>query len=164
VATGRSLADTIELVRRELDRVYTAPDNPFRLGNSLRVPASSDEIAAAWSDVDVPDHVISFWTSAGSATLFADLDDGQWGLELFDPPTSRERTEVERVRRPDDIVSGDVVVGAFLGDLELVVVDADGGVRIALPLDPRSDWYRPASSFAGFLDRYVESTGHKFWE
>ena len=35
---------------------------------------------------------------------------------------------------------------------------------VALPMDPRADWYAVGSSAAEFLERYLASDGEKFWE
>jgi hypothetical protein len=61
------------------------------------------------------------------------------------------------------------VIGKFLGDSDLLIVRCDAAAKdfeavlIALPLDPRCDWYAVGTSFAAFLDEYVEKGGQKFW-
>jgi len=46
----------------------------------------------------------------------------------------------------------------------LLVVDSEGAILVALPLDSREDWHRPAPNLAEFLGAYVAGMGEKFWE
>jgi hypothetical protein len=138
--------------------------NPFRLACRLRGPASPGEIERAWRGVGIPPEVEELWRTYREAELFADVDYGQWGLRLLPPDGSAARTASEREERRDDFQDTDVVIGEFLGDQDLVVLDALGQVRVALPLDPRSDWYRVGASLTEFLSRYVNASGDKYWE
>jgi hypothetical protein len=138
--------------------------NPFRLTCRLEPAASTTEIGEAWSNRTLPSDLRELWTTSREAELFVDADYGQWGLNLFSPTASAARSAKEREERPVDIGSGDIVVGQFLGDQDLLVVDDTGAVLVALPLDARADWYRPARNLAEFLDRYVAANGAKFWE
>jgi hypothetical protein len=107
---------------------------------------------------------------ARSARLFVDSRYGQWGLVLLSPERSREATEAFRTRRARDHREGDLVVGEFLGDSDLLLVRADphepdaGKVIVALPLDPRAEWYAPAASLREFLERFERAEGAKYWE
>jgi hypothetical protein len=83
---------------------------------------------------------------------------------MLSPKASAARSTRERVERPRDFAQDDVVLGEFLGDQDLLVVDRRGYVLVATPLDSRSDWRRPAVSLSHFLDRFVLETGAKFWE
>jgi len=56
------------------------------------------------------------------------------------------------------------VIGEFLGDQELLILDRDGRVMVALPLDLRQDWFRPAASLSDFLQRLLTTNGAKFWQ
>ncbi len=100
--------------------------------------------------------------------LFQDVDYGQWGLVILSPDQAAERTAWERSQRPEDFPFGDIVAGEFLGDLELLIAtprdDGSCQIRIALPLDPRGDWYVAAESLAEFLQRYLVARGDKYWE
>jgi hypothetical protein len=100
--------------------------------------------------------------------LFEDVDYGQWGLVLLSPTASARRTAEQRARRPDAYRSDDVVIGEFLGDLELLVMaPSEAGNRrilVALSLDDRHDWYPAGSSLAQFLEKYLRSHGDKYWE
>jgi hypothetical protein len=79
-------------------------------------------------------------------------------------------TEKFRAQRARDHAAGDLVVGRFLGDSDLLVVRcaphaADyGRVVVALPLDPRGEWYEAAGSLEKFFERYEQAHGAKFWE
>ena len=139
---------------------------PFRLTCWLDAPVGSGEVAESWKSAAIPVDLLAFWSKARSARLFVDADYGQWGLALLSPARSAARTARERSARPDDIRSGDVVVGEFLGDQELVVLAGDSGgkVLIALPLDRRDDWYQAAATLGEFRDAYVRFEGAKFWE
>jgi len=142
-------------------------DNPFKLACSLEEGATKEEVAEAWSDVTLPAELVEFWTHSRTARLFEDVDYGQWGLKVLSPAESAARTASERSDRPTDFGANDIVIGEFLGDQELLVL-TDGGseaeVLIALPLDPRDDWYRTARSLPEFLDTYLNAVGDKFWE
>lgn len=151
---------------------YTEPrdglgDNPFKLGCSLSAPATDEEIRAAWPD-GPPAEMAEVWSVSSESRLFEDVDYGQWGLVLLSPAESAKRTAEQRELRPDDYSAEDVVVGEFLGDLELLVLApseaGDRGVLVALPLDGRQDWYPVAPDLARFLERYRDQQGSKFWE
>ena len=118
---------------------------------------------------NIPDDVKSFWSEASSAVLFEDVDYGQWGLEILSLVDSKSYTEKEKQNRPDTYKPGELVIGRFLGDLDLLIVSCDddeeyGNIRIALPLDPYPEWPVVAKSFKEFLEKYVEALGEKYWE
>lgn len=60
------------------------------------------------------------------------------------------------------------MLGEFLGDAELLVYapSEEGGRRylIALPLDPRNDWYPAGASVAEVLEQLLNTGGEKHWE
>ncbi len=142
--------------------------NPFRLGSAVSDPAEEMEVRLAWPAVTLPYDVVALWKECRAARLFEDLDYGQWGLILLDPGASARRTAKERHDRPSEFLPGDVVIGEFLGDLDLLVVaPSEAGVHrvlVALPLDGRSDWYGVGADLATFLGRFVTVGGEKFWE
>jgi hypothetical protein len=142
----------------------TVEGNPFRLACRLEGAATPHEIDEAWPSKLLPTDLRELWTTSREGELFVDADYGQWGLNLLSPAASAARSAKEREERPDDFAPGDVVVGQFLGDQDLLVADDAGAVLVALPLDERADWYKPAPSLAEFLDRYVSAKGAKFWE
>lgn len=159
------LDDLIGGLRRAAGTSFEVSGNPFALCHTVDVGADPHEVGAAWGEATrLPPGVAEMWTAMRSARLFEDVEYGQWGLELLSPEASFERSTYERTWRDDGVVDDDVVIGAFLGDQEVVVVDRNGAVLIALPLDPRTDWFRPASDLVEFLDMYVAADGMKFWE
>jgi hypothetical protein len=138
--------------------------NPFRLSCRLAPAATQEEIAEAWGSADLPAEVSELWLTCREAELCVDADYRQWGLKLLSPRESAARSELERSERPDDLGPGDIVLGEFLGDQELLVVDPDGRPLVALPLDNRDEWYRPGADLSEFLRRYVAAAGEKYWE
>lgn len=142
--------------------------NPFRLASFVGDPSSATELEIAWGARSLAEDAQEFWRVCRSARLFVDVDYGQWGLVLLPPLESRTRTDTEIRTRPVDFRSDDIVIGEFLGDQELVVIaPSESGARrilVALPLDPRSDWYAAAESLAHFLIAYFDASGGKYWE
>lgn len=141
--------------------------NPFRLACSFDDPATTPEIEGAYPGGQVPADLVRLWSTCGGARLFEDVDYGQWGLVLLSPAASAQRTTRERAQRPHDYRPGDVVIGEFLGDQELVVLTPSEGreeVLIALPLDDREEWLSAAGGIAEFLSRYRDALGNEFWE
>jgi hypothetical protein len=102
--------------------------------------------------------------------LFEDRNYGQWGLILYEPQEAETVTAKFRIQRARDFAEGDLVIGEFLGDSDLLVIRCDpqerdyGRVMVALPLDPRSDWYSVAGNLEAFLEEYERAEGAKFWE
>lgn len=130
--------------------------------------ASAEDIACVVRTC--PEHLRRFWRVAAWCSLFEDRSYGQWGLRILTPAEAGEETREHAQRRPKVFLPGDLVAGRFLGDSDLLLVRCDesaadfGGVLIALPLDPRQDWYRVAHSFDEFLDNYINARGDKYWE
>src|SRR5579859_8214834 len=117
----------------------------LKLECSVSGPADPEEIEAAWPG-QVPDpEAVRLWVECREAFLFRDVDYGQWGLQLLPPNRSSARTAAELSERPSDFRAGDIVLGEFLGDQELLVLaPSEVGTRrilVALPLDPRLEWY-----------------------
>jgi hypothetical protein len=116
-----------------------------------------------------PPDLAEFWGHCRSARLFEDLMYGQWGLEILDPVSALNLTSQTKKRRQQDLVDGDLVVGKFIGDHDLMIIRCDkkrcdfGNIIIALPIDPRSEWHTAADSLESFLSRYVNESGDKFW-
>ncbi len=129
--------------------------------------ASEAEIAALPSEC--PADLVEFWTIARGAKLFEDQQYGQWGLEILEPAQASAMTSLCSTKRARDFIKGDLVVGRFLGDSDLLVVRCEPGaadfgtVLVAPPIDPRRDWYSVASSLALFLENYVKAGGDKYW-
>lgn len=141
-------------------------DNPFALSCRFEEGAQEDEIAQAAAQA--PEEVIQLWRASREMWLFEDAEYGQWGLHLMAPQACLDRTSRERADRPAEFDNGDLVVGEFLGDSEVLVCAAaessDRRWLVALPMDPRSDWYPAGDSLAAVLEQLVRSDGDKYWE
>jgi hypothetical protein len=118
-------------------------DSPFKLGCSLSGSVTNEEIASAWPGTALPEELVQAWWVSRESRLFEDVDYGQWGLILMSPAASAIRTAEQRAQRPSAYRPDDVVMGEFLGDLELLVMApsevGDRRILIALPLDERQD-------------------------
>jgi hypothetical protein len=156
-----------------LEREWAEPRQATHEGKSSVLALSVRLERAAMPptlDITAPPDVLEFWRIFKSARLFEDRQFSQWGLVLVPPDRALELTERFRRIRAPDAVPGDLVVGEFLGDSELLFVRADpkasdhGAVLVALPLDRRPDWYRVAPSLPAFLRQYAHAEGAKFWE
>ena len=116
--------------------------------------------------VNAPE-LIELWSCAGESWWNEDASFGQWGLHLLSPPAVRDRTIEERSRRPDDFRPTDLVIGEFLGDSDLLVLDAaevdSKRLRVCLPLDDRNDWFAVGPSLDQFLTNYLDRPDRKFW-
>lgn len=121
-------------------------------------------------DYRLPPELRDLWARVRSARLFEDIDYGHWGLVLLSPADAERETAAFHEDRRRDRRAGDMVVGRFLGDQDLMIVRIDpaaddfGRILIALPLDKRCDWYTPAPSLDAFLRAFLEAEGAKFWE
>jgi len=135
----------------------------------FELPASSIDLAEVSSDVALAPELLEFWQCANGASLFVDETYGQWGLRLWPAHVSLEETRTFAVNRSRDFRRGDLVIGEFLGDSDLLLVRCDpaaddyGSVVVALPLDDRGDWDRAAPSLDAFLLAYARTQGEKFW-
>lgn len=139
--------------------------NAFRLACTLEPGFGEAELLDEWSATDeLPAELFEWWSYTGNADLFVDVDHGQWGLRIFGPAGCLERTSQERESRPDAYRATDLVLGEFLGDLELLVLTEQQNVLVALPLDPRDDWHEVGESLAQFFEQYLGAIGEKFWE
>lgn len=81
-----------------------------------------------------------------------------------------KKTQGFEVERKRDFKEGDLIVGEFIGDCELLLIRCDssssdfGSVILVNPIDPREDWSMIANDFEKFLVGYFQSQGDKFWE
>lgn len=145
-----------------------AGDNPFKLACRFDPGATATEISEAPPEAIESEELRALWSTTREAWLFEDTEYSQWGLHLLSPSESAARTATERAQRPDDLLVDDVVLGEFLGDSELLVyapsADEDRRYLIALPLDPRDDWFPAGSSALEVLQRLLDADGEKYWE
>lgn len=127
------------------------------------------EVPRAISGVTVPDQLNLLYATYDLVRLFEDVEYGQWGLVLGSPDDVSQWTHAYRDYHGVEAEMDDLVIGQFLGDSDLLVVRArkaprdHGNVLVALPLDKRVDWWRPAKSLDEFFSLYADYQGEKFW-
>jgi hypothetical protein len=142
---------------------------PVPLVCSFRPPVSEGELNAVAVEVAVPPSLIEFWRTSNGAALFEDTHYGQWGLHLFAAPEALAATARFAAERKTDHKRGDLVLGEFLGDSDLLIIRCDpaldsyGSIVIALPIDERADWDMAAPDLETFLAEYADTYGEKFW-
>lgn len=134
---------------------------PFKLAHTIAQPK-----AIVVPSADTPDELRELWSLTDGARLFEDIEYGQWGLILLGSEASERETK-RAVADRSDFRGADIVVGTFLGDLDLLVYsgseDPERQWRIAEPLDDRSDWIVLGPSLADFLMKYFAEVGQKYW-
>jgi hypothetical protein len=149
---------------------YRGEKIPFRLVCKIRAACPLDTINLVKSGTDLPPELIEFWSAADGGEFFADMEYGQWGLRIWDVESAVENTSRIKSERPESFIEGDLIVGEFLGDSDLLFVRCDrsakdyGGVTVALPIDPRREWTKVGADFGDFLRAYIKAKGDKFWE
>jgi hypothetical protein len=152
--------EAVQLMKREGSRLATPvpvegmPPMTFDCTFSSE-GASANEVHPILPNC--PEDLWDFWREVRSARLFIDQQYGQWGLEILDPQQAMEATDEYRQERDRDSVSGDFIIGRFLGDSDLLLIRCDraltrssttfdnisaatdyGNVMVVLPLDRRS--------------------------
>lgn len=149
-----------------------APEG-VRFESTLAAAATDDEIRTAWGDRVFTDRPLmetaELWREAREAYLFRDVTYGQWGLHLLPPAVAAELTHAEQGFRPDEHRPDDIVLGEFLGDTDLLVLapsepDPARRLLVAMPIDPRAEWYAVGPGLADFLRQLCTAGGEKFWE
>lgn len=121
-------------------------------------------------EITLPLAIIHLWDKTSGLRLFEDVTYGQWGLILWTPDRVITEQEKRIAQRKEDFRPGDLIIGEFLGDSDLLVLRCDataldfGNVMIALPLDSREEWYLAANSLHSFLSQFLAAKGDKFWE
>ena len=118
----------------------------------------------------LPDDLIDLWSLINNAILFEDIDYGQWGLKVLSPKEAIEATGDFMQNRPKEYSIGDLIIGTFVGDQDLLLVRCDRGapdfgqMLVVLPLDQREDWWNAANTLSEMLSKYVTNEGSKYWE
>ena len=101
--------------------------------------------------------------------MFEDVRYGQWGLRLWNPSEVVEKTTWFHEARSKDARPGDLAIGEFLGDADLLLMRGTLGapdsvsLLVATPIDERADWYAVGDSLLEFLERFAAADGDKFW-
>lgn len=162
----------VDILKR-LERAWATPRSASHGGEAttLRLRCSISHRPAPTVQVHtVPPHVAELWSTTNEARLFEDVDYGQWGLVLLPPDEALAATQELATERARDHVAGDLIVGRFLGDQDLLLVRSDpsavdfGRVFVVLPLDERDDWDEVAPDLEAFLAKYEQAEGAKYWE
>jgi hypothetical protein len=132
------------------------------------VPGSSND---SWiPGVPLPDSLGMWWERIHSAKLFVDLEYNQWGLVVWPRDLVHRKNAEFRNAGRDDLTPDDIIIGEFLGDSDLLMVNCDqstphfGSIWVVPPIDPREDWDRVGSDMNEFISNFVKSGGQKYWE
>jgi hypothetical protein len=122
-------------------------------------------------EVKLPEEIKLLWSRASELRLLEDVNYGQWGCILWSPVEIVARhKQAFGWRGPDDFRRGDVILGEFRGDTDLVVLRCDpsqtdfGKIVVALAMDPRGDWPCVSSSITEFVLGFLSHPDKKFWE
>lgn len=167
------IGELVEILRRDWAtprRVeHRGEPCPFPLACSFTSPAV--ELGGLKErEREIPKELIELWQSTESARLFEDTQFGQWGLELLSPTRAAETTRSELTKRPRDYSQGDLIIGRFIGDSDLLLIRSDpehsdfGSILVSVPLDRRTDWDRVAPNLEEFLRHLIAANGDKYWE
>ena len=120
--------------------------------------------------ITLPLAIIHLWDRTSGLRLFEDVTYGQWGLIFWSPDRVITEQKKHIAQKREDFRPGDLIIGEFLGDSDLLVLRCDatapdfGNVIIALPLDFREEWDIAANSLESFLSQLIAAQGDKFWE
>jgi hypothetical protein len=165
------LFSEVRRVERPATRIHNGKPTPFELSCSIEPPSTSNtETLQPSLNLRLPEDLRELWAHCSGIRLFTDEKYGQWGLVIWSPDVALQKTRQEENARPEEYRPGDLIVGEFLGDADLLVVRCApnapdfGAVVVSLPMDPRSDWETVSASIRLFLTRFVEEEGAKFWE
>jgi hypothetical protein len=116
----------------------------------------------------IPEALKEFYIQTNGAILFKDIDYGQWGLKIVPFEELSEFNTYSKSWRGEDLKNTDLVIGEFLGDLDLLILSLAeldyGMVIICTPIGPRVNWLKLNMNFENFLVKYIEQEGNKFWE
>ena len=111
-----------------------------------------------------------FYQLSNGAYLFQDAKYGQWGLHLLNFHLIQRITADFFEDRYEDALTGDHIIGEFLGDGEKLLVRLDsniadfGTIIIVCPISPRKEWRIIETSFYDFIINYFQKKGAKYWE
>jgi len=120
--------------------------------------------------ITLPVTIINLWNQSSGLRLFEDINYGQWGLILWSPNQIIIEQEKRIDQRKSDFRYGDLIIGEFLGDADLLILRCDatspdfGNVMIALSLDSREEWDLAGLTLESFLNQLIAANGDKFWE
>jgi hypothetical protein len=166
------IKEQIQKIRNEWAIPHFAPgedeQSSFRLKCSFGEPCIPPEQLMG---LQIPAELREFWRNASTAKIFEDVEYGQWGLQILSPSESELVTNDEKNGyRSKSFRPGDLVVGQFIGDGQLLIVRCDpamadfGSIVIAEEIYGREDWSIAARDFSEFLNKYANANGDMYWE
>jgi hypothetical protein len=168
------IADIIRSLQRTEARVAGDHDlvPPMILKNEVKAPVGWDASAIESAlPVKLPDDIKALWNTAAEVRLLSDVNYSQWGCILWSPSEIVRRHEKALGwRGTENFRPGDLVIGEFQGDADLVVLRCDphgadfGRIVVALGTDPRESWPSVADSIGDFIVKFVASPDIKFWD
>lgn len=103
-----------------------------------------------------------FWHHTSGGPLLVDEQFGICGLTLYDPEQAKQRT-LDRIATGYEVSESDWVIGEFVGDTDMLIVDSRDQVVISAGSYPRNDWYT-FESLSDVLSKYIEAGAEKYWE
>lgn len=168
-----SIRDVIK--RAELEPPYVAPDDPFPESPAVcrvfePIPWSQQELERTLG-FEIPNQLAQLWDLCGGMMLYGDDLWCPGGLVICAPCVEelfRLNSDYQD-RKSDSTAPGDLIIGEFRSDLELVLIRCDrnntdcGSILIVAEMEPRPDWKRVAFSIEEFLIKYMDAHGEKYW-
>lgn len=103
-----------------------------------------------------------FWRHTSGGPLLVDEQFGICGLSLYDPEQAKQRTR-DRIEAGYEVAESDRVIGEFVGDTDMLIVDEHDRVVISTASYPRDDWYT-FESLPDVLSKYIQAGAEKYWE
>ena len=93
---------------------------------SIIVPAiaRSSKAIETRLNISLPEDLQELWQKSNGLRLFEDKTYGQSGLIIWSPQKVLEQQQILR-QGSDEFQSGDLIIGEFLGDFDLLVVRFD---------------------------------------
>ena len=168
-----SMTDLLQKVEDTPSVTVNIPGQPniaMRLICNTSIPIDWDKRSLEKEfDMSIPEDLEELWTQTNSLTLFEDEVFGQWGLYIFGPNEIKGH-HMDVIAEQDEYILGDLIVGRFIGDSDLLVLRCDpkakdfGNVVIAGPIDSRSEWPIVSTNLKSFIHSFLDEEGDKFWE
>jgi hypothetical protein len=147
-----------EFLEEYRDAVIDAPNmDGVLLTCRLRDGLTDGEIPAG-----APLQAREFWQRTSGGMLLRDLRFGICGLDLNDPDKARKVTR-DRAEFGYDVTESDWVIGEFVGDTDMLLIDENNNVVISTGSYSRESWYTFAS-LEDVLQKYIASDAEKDWE
>jgi hypothetical protein len=148
--------------------IHRGAEIPFKLRCSLNAGAEEHQLSSIKENL--PQEVKDFYVMADGAILFKDDEYGQWGLKLYSLDEITGATNLYLDERSRDSLEGDLIIGEFVGDSDLLLLRCDhntndfGSVVVVSAIDPRADWEVASTDFVSFLQELYSHQGDKYWE